>query len=277
MSERAFSQLTMQHVSTSDQVLERLAELQLGQDQPISQTRPKSHDFGDLVAYNSSVHQGDVYYLNNIPEPATPNAFGLCLGSAPLIEANDFIGRTAELDQMAQKLQVDEIFTEQQRLVLGGIGGIGKTQLAIAYIRRHQASYSSVFWLNATTESSLKTDFRALSQQLLVYKGKEPFNDDDDGVQPVLRWLADLNHTGWLLIFDNYDNPDLFDITRYTPKAAHGSVIVTTRLGDLVNMPQVRVGPIGSLNESLQILQIRSQRQNITHGELCSTRSQMSI
>lgn len=56
-----------------------------------------------------------------------------------------FIGRDAELDRMVQVLRPGEATVEQRRLVVGGLGGMGKTQLAIAFARRYQRHYASVF------------------------------------------------------------------------------------------------------------------------------------
>jgi hypothetical protein len=48
------------------------------------------------------------------------------------------------------------------------------------------------------------------------------------------RWLSDKKNTWWLLIFDNYDDPDQYPIEQYCPYVFHGAVIVTTRRADLV-------------------------------------------
>lgn len=84
------------------------------------------------------------------------NAYRLCRGPAPLIDPDLFIGRAAELDQMAQVLWPGGVTAEQRRLVLEGLGSVGKTQLAIIYARRRQRHYASVFWLNATSVSTMK-------------------------------------------------------------------------------------------------------------------------
>ena len=49
-----------------------------------------------------------------------------CLSSTPLIGPDNFIGRAGELDCMQKILRPNEASTEQRRLVLGGVGGIGK-------------------------------------------------------------------------------------------------------------------------------------------------------
>lgn len=257
---------TAQSSGTSDRILEACAKLPLA-SQPAGVQH--GHTVKSVSAHDgSTVHIGDIYNINQSQELDELKTFGLCLGSAPLIEASNFIGRTAELDQMAHILQPGASAVEQRRLMLGGLGGIGKTQLAIAYARRYQASYTSIFWLNATTKSTLKGSIGAIAQQVLTKSVLDAL--DEKGTLPeVFRWLSDLRNVQWLLIFDNYDDPDLFLIGEYMPNASHGSIIVTTRLPDLVQgqqIPYIRLSPIRNVDESLEILQTRSQREDVKHG-----------
>lgn len=227
----------------------------------------RGHSFPNVSIYDqSTVHLGDIYNIGHKQRPNEVLAFGLCLASAPLIDSHHFIGRARELDQMKQILQPGYTATELRKLVLGGMGGIGKTQLAIAYARHCQADYTSVFWLNATTESTLKQSFRSIVRRLL--KAPELEKLDDEQIVPRAHdWLCDTRNTQWLLIFDNYDDPDRFGIKDYIPNTAHGSTIITTRLPDLVSVQPMRVQPIAALDEGLVILQTRSQRGHVKEGE----------
>jgi hypothetical protein len=86
------------------------------------------------------------------------------------------------------------------------MGGIGKTQLAIAYAESGRVFYSSVFWINAASEAALKDSFRSIAS--LIFGLDEPGElEDKDIVRRVHQWLCTLRNTGWLLIFDNYDDP----------------------------------------------------------------------
>lgn len=248
-----------------DRVLDELAKLQL--TPALSLTTQRSHQFPSVSTHDhSTVHLGDVYNFSYEQEQNNVKAFGLCLGLAPLIDPNDFVGRTAELDMMVEILQPGQESVEQRRLVLGGMGGIGKTQLAIAYARRHQRSYESVFWLNATSESTLYVSFRSVARGFLQAQDLE-YLGDAQVLARVHDWLLDSRNNRWLLVFDNYDDPDQFDINNYCPNTGHGSVILTTRLPDLVHGRQVRVQPLNDIEESLNILQTRSQRNDVKHGK----------
>lgn len=67
----------------------------------------------------------------------------------------------------------------------------------------------------------------------------------------VRRWLSDAKNTQWLLVFDNYDDPDQFDIKQYYPPASHGAIVITTRLPDYIQEMTVSVQPIEELKKCL--------------------------
>lgn len=52
-------------------------------------------------------------------------------------------------------------------VVLHGLGGIGKTQLTVAYAKRHKDNYSAIFWLNIKDEDSLKQSYAKIAKQIL--------------------------------------------------------------------------------------------------------------
>src|SRR5437016_2505397 len=80
-------------------------------------------------------------------------------------------------------------------VVLHGLGGIGKTQLALAYARRHEEKYTTIFWLNANDEDSLRLSFRAVAQQVLKYHSSTSLlagvdlDDLDQVLYAVKAWL----------------------------------------------------------------------------------------
>jgi hypothetical protein len=154
---------------------------------------------------------------------------------------------------------------KQQRLVLGGKGGIGKTQLAIAYAESRSESYTSVFWLNASSEAALQKSFLSIAR--LIFDIQDPLLlENKDVIVRVQRWLSDPLNTGWLLIFDNYDDPNLFDINVYYPPASQGSILVTTRCQDQIEGTIMHVKPLQNTRDGLTILQTRSERDNVQSG-----------
>lgn len=191
---------------------------------------------------------------------------GLCLKFTFVIECSDFIGRAREIDAIHRVLRPDEASVEQEWAVLAGVGGIGKTQLAIAYARQYQQSYTSVLCLNANSEAALYASLRTVMQALISVDGPLQCNKEHLLVH-LHKWLSRPDNARWLLIFDNYNEPDHFDLETFCPNTGHGSVIITTRLPGLVTGQPVRVQPLQDIYHSLAILQARSGRPEALWGE----------
>jgi hypothetical protein len=190
---------------------------------------------------------------------------GLNLLDAPDMGDHLFIGRDDELEQMKTILLSNPDSSDRRVLVLGGMGGIGKTQMAIRYAKRHHTSYSSVFWVNATSESTLRTSLRRLAPQILPSETVDQLDDDQLWAQ-ISLWLSKLENSRWLLIFDNYDDPNQCQIEQYYPFVAHGSIIITTRQPDRVNGHQIKVQSMTNDEDSLNILATRSGRPDVSSG-----------
>jgi tetratricopeptide (TPR) repeat protein len=112
---------------------------------------------------------------------------------------------------------------------ISGLGGIGKTQTAVEYAYRYREEYQAVLWLNAESPLALKTGCGELARRLnLPY----PENDLDQAVLALEQWLA--THPGWLLIFDNADDPDV--LKPFLPDAGHGHILITSRAQDFQDL-----------------------------------------
>lgn len=190
---------------------------------------------------------------------------GILRDQAPYIASELFIGRGYELNEIEKILHPDRKAQKQRRLVLGGMGGIGKTQLAVAYAESGRGPYTSVFWLNAVSEAALKDSFRSIAS--LIFDVEEPGAlEDREIVRRAHQWLCNPKNTGWLLIFDNYDDPAQFQIDLYYPPASHGAIIVTSRRPDHVAGTPLHVKAFRNVEDSLAVLQTRSKRENVQSG-----------
>ncbi|OAG12932.1 TPR-like protein [Paraphaeosphaeria sporulosa] len=151
--------------------------------------------------------------------------------------------------------------SRQKVVVLHGLGGIGKTQLAVEFARKHHRRFSSVFWLDGESEVSLKESFTSMMQRLpqgeLTADGKGvlgyPTVDVDVAVHECLRWLSLATNQHWLLIFDNVDrdhhdknDAQAYSVKMYFPSTDSGSILVTSRLASLQRLGSgLKVGAVG--------------------------------
>jgi len=90
--------------------------------------------------------------------------FSIAFSLSNVSEIEHFVAREEELAEMHGTLSGDG---SRRTVVLHGLGGIGKTQLAVAYAKRHKDNYSAIFWLNIKDEDSLKQSFANLARQIL--------------------------------------------------------------------------------------------------------------
>lgn len=165
-------------------------------------------------------------------------------------QVSHFVDRPAQIEEVERVLLPrHQPNGRQLRYILRGLGGIGKTQLAVEFARRHHRRFSAVFWLDGRSEDSLKQSIASCASRIPQGQIAETSRayaaggsvDLDAAVRDVLGWLARPNNAAWLLIFDNVDreyckngsDAETYDVRRYFSGADHGSVLITTRLAKL--------------------------------------------
>ncbi|KAH7417571.1 hypothetical protein BKA64DRAFT_702338 [Cadophora sp. MPI-SDFR-AT-0126] len=113
-----------------------------------------------------------------------------------------------------------------QVFVLRGLGGQGKTQIALEHCRRVQKKgVRAVFWVDASSEESVKKSFQTISAKL---KGSDQ-PAKGDPIPFILDTFRDWPGP-WLMVFDNYDDVKSFDCLQdFFPDSDLGTIIVTTR------------------------------------------------
>jgi hypothetical protein len=163
------------------------------------------------------------------------------------------IGKFSDRPKDTAKLERALLPRKQERrrriLVIHGMGGAGKTQLAVDFARRHQRSFSSALWIDGSSESSLKQSLAACASRIPVGQVSESsrtYTSDQGGdldavVKDVLRWFSIPDNSNWMLIVDNVDrdyrrrdkDPEAYDVEKYLPETDHGSILITSRLPHL--------------------------------------------
>ncbi|MDQ3761340.1 MAG: FxSxx-COOH system tetratricopeptide repeat protein [Actinomycetota bacterium] len=144
-------------------------------------------------------------------------------GNVPQRNKN-FTGREDLLSDLRRRI-VDEEVTALLPHALHGMGGVGKTQLAIEYVYRYQADYDVVWWIAADQETLVRSALAGLAPRLGltdIAPGRT-----EDAVTAVLDALRrGVPYERWLLVFDNADQPESM---RALIPHGPGHVLVTSR------------------------------------------------
>lgn len=164
-----------------------------------------------------------------------------------------FTGREAVLHALHMRLTSSHPIALTQAPALSGLGGIGKTQVAIEYAYRYAQAYRAVFWLVAETSESLIASLQLIADQLRL--SEHQATEQPKMVAAVQRWLE--AHPGWLMIADNVEDADL--LQTILPPVRQGMLLLTSRhqaLGPLAE--PLELSPMGS--EEGVILVLRRAR-----------------
>ncbi len=139
----------------------------------------------------------------------------------------DFKGREAALEALAQSLEGGGAAALVQAKALHGLGGVGKTRLAVEYARRFGQRYRAAFFVPAESPEALQAGLARVGQELLTelqLAGKP----EEEAKQAVLAWLR--KNRRWLLILDNVDTEPAQVAVRELLALDQGHVLVTSRL-----------------------------------------------
>lgn len=113
----------------------------------------------------------------------------------------DFVGREDVLELIGKAFSTES--TKSKTVVIRGLGGQGKTQIALEHCRRaEKTGVEAVFWVDAYSESSAKKSFQTISGEI-----KRPGDDiaEENAVSYALKILKDWAKS-YIIVFDNYDD-----------------------------------------------------------------------
>ena len=214
-----------------------------------------------------------VWYSNNLQANKTvkeEDSFQVPFSLKGIPVMDKFVGRNIEIATLAQQMISSSTDNMHRKVcLLHGIGGVGKSQLAAEFARKHQKYFSAIFWIAGSTKEKLRRSIAALAQRLPQHQipemarslSKDNVKDFDAIVEIVLKWFSQPSNNKWLLIFDNvdreysaqYEDPEAFDLEEYLPEADQGSFLITSRLAGLWRLAgsSIRLEPFDELQGEL--------------------------
>lgn len=140
----------------------------------------------------------------------------------PLRRNPFFTGRAGILQELDALLRVSPATALTPSYALHGLGGIGKTQIVVEYAYQHALEYVAIFWIEAESVETIVASFHAIADVLQLPHPRK--GDQRQAIAAVQRWLV--RHTGWLLIWDNLADLELFQ--HFLPSTRHGANLLTT-------------------------------------------------
>ncbi|KAJ7476442.1 hypothetical protein FB451DRAFT_1366214 [Mycena latifolia] len=129
-----------------------------------------------------------------------------------------FTGREDILGAMKKYFNTD--IGRRHILLLHGLGGAGKSQIAFKYVEPSavpEPRFSEVYFIDSSSQQTIESDLSAIACVKGVGKT----------FQDTLGWLCH-QHTEWLMVFNNADDAQL-KLSRYFPSCSHGNIIITSR------------------------------------------------
>lgn len=160
------------------------------------------------------------------------------------------IGRQLPLEELARRLNASE-HKHAGRVALIGIGGLGKTQLAVEYCHGHRDTYTGgIYWLDAGADIDGQLTALCDSAQWLNPESKH------EEKLSVARYRI-RSHSGCLLVFDNVE--DLTNIQPYLPGVDNNSQILILSRVEQPGFQPIQLKLL-SVEESLHLLEIESER-----------------
>jgi hypothetical protein len=176
--------------------------------------------------------------------------------NAPTIWGNvpprnpNFTGRQELLALLQDRLE--EGTTAVLPHALHGLGGVGKSQLAVEYLYRHLDDYDVVWWIPAERPAQIQSALVELAQRLNLQAGTEA----STAVPAILESLrTGAPYSNWLLVFDNAESPD--SVRQYFPAGGPGCILVTSRNAQWATVARALEVDVFTREESKELLRRR--------------------
>ncbi|CAL5870085.1 uncharacterized protein PFLUO_LOCUS4319 [Penicillium psychrofluorescens] len=196
-----------------------------GASEPLRILSPDGGEIRGISTPGQQVQVGDGNMLHDHNQPKPFHVL-------PSIANRHFIGRDNTLDLLQRRLFIEK---ESPTMALHGLGGVGKTQVALQlayWVKNHLPEYS-IFWVPELSEASFEQAYTEIERKLAI----PPISDGETVLDRVRRHLSSDAAGKWLLVVDNADDVDMLfgnadvpsGLCRYFPASDNGMTLLTTR------------------------------------------------
>ncbi|MFE5853662.1 FxSxx-COOH system tetratricopeptide repeat protein [Streptomyces sp. NPDC056500] len=179
-----------------------------------------------------------------------------------------FTGRSVALERMRDRLgggmTVAAVLPQPQTLY--GLGGVGKTQVAIEYVHRFMADYDLVWWIPAEQPDDVIAGLAELAVRLGAQGGEDMASASREALDLLRRGVPS---SRWLLVFDNADDPEA--LKRFFPPQGPGHILVTSRNQTWSQYGDALPIDVFTREESIEHLQRRARGLTLADADQVAT------
>jgi tetratricopeptide (TPR) repeat protein len=189
---------------------------------------------GELESYKTTL---TLYLSVQNPYSAHPALARSTYHHLPSLGQANFVGRKESLHTIDQLLKAGG--RETRVAVLLGMGGQGKTSLAIEYCRREKTEghFKTILWINSVSHLTIQRSFAEIAKNIVALAGEQRVFVSTKAQIAFIHSIVESKSTPWLFVFDNYDWPEkVKSLLNYAPSSAQGAVIMTTRHADVAQL-----------------------------------------
>jgi tetratricopeptide (TPR) repeat protein len=196
--------------------------------------------------YNAISFSGDAKVI--VQQPPVSSVLPERVWMVPYRRNPFFTGRDELLTRLHDRFVEDRAAVLTQGQAIHGLGGIGKTQIAVEYAYRYRDAYRFVLWASAASEDTLRAAYVTMADRLQL--PERMLQEQEKIVAAVLHWLA--THEEWLLVVDNAD--ELGTILPLLPTGNTGHLLLTTRDQVVGSMEPFVVEPMDGVEGTVLLL-----------------------
>ncbi|MCX5204503.1 FxSxx-COOH system tetratricopeptide repeat protein [Streptomyces sp. NBC_00237] len=228
-----------------------------GHPSPVPIPVPGSHETPPYGAPGGSAVSTASQTSPAYPPPSAARPARLW-GNVPQRNRN-FTGREDLLARLSERLTSSSLSggTEVTAVLpeaLHGMGGVGKSQIAIEYVYRNSRDYQLVWWVPSEQTSLIVQSLIELGEQMGLRVGA-----DRSAVPAVLEALrVGTPYSNWLLVFDNAEDP--YEVRKFFPNDGPGRVMVTSRNSQWSSLASSLEVDVFAREESVALIRRRSQQ-----------------